>query len=86
MRQNNKRIARLMMDEIQRKRERMIDSAEKYGYTSDDTIKCSEELDELIYKYQCTFQKRHHEEEVKVIFQKMVMIYEKPIHHMKVTS
>lgn len=38
--------------QIQEKRERMIDSAKKYGYTNEYTIRCSEELDQLIFEYQ----------------------------------
>ncbi|KOP81869.1 Spo0E family sporulation regulatory protein-aspartic acid phosphatase [Cytobacillus solani] len=41
-----------ILTQIQEKRERMIDSAKKYGYTSEYTIRCSEELDQLIYEYQ----------------------------------
>ncbi|MFE8698014.1 aspartyl-phosphate phosphatase Spo0E family protein [Cytobacillus sp. FJAT-53684] len=43
--------------QIQEKRERMIDSAKEHGYTSDSTIRCSEELDQLIYEYQRERQK-----------------------------
>ncbi|MBP2239915.1 stage 0 sporulation regulatory protein [Cytobacillus eiseniae] len=38
--------------EIQKKREVMINIAKKHGYRSDCTIRCSEELDQLIYEYQ----------------------------------
>lgn len=44
-----------MLDEIQRKRKRMIETARKSGLTSDDTIRLSQELDRLIYEYQCLF-------------------------------
>lgn len=44
-----------MLDEIQRKRDRMIETANKSGLTSDDTIRQSQELDRLIYEYQCMF-------------------------------
>ncbi|MED3552410.1 aspartyl-phosphate phosphatase Spo0E family protein [Cytobacillus praedii] len=48
MGENRKKI----LTQIQEKRERMIDSAKKYGYTSEYTIRCSEELDQLIFEYQ----------------------------------
>ncbi|MEH7522201.1 aspartyl-phosphate phosphatase Spo0E family protein [Bacillus sp. JJ1503] len=60
---------------IQEKREKMINSARKYGYTSEDTIQCSQELDQLIYEYQLTI---HHsekiEEEVRFPFKKMILV------------
>ncbi|MDE3838315.1 aspartyl-phosphate phosphatase Spo0E family protein [Bacillus methanolicus] len=47
-----------MMKEIQHKREKMIDSAQKHGLTSERTIRCSQELDMLLNEYQRTFQSR----------------------------
>jgi stage 0 sporulation regulatory protein len=44
-----------MLDEINLKRELMIKSAEATGFTSKETIDHSQELDKLIYEYQCTF-------------------------------
>jgi stage 0 sporulation regulatory protein len=44
-----------MLDEINLKREMMIKSAEATGYTSEETIFYSQELDKLIFEYQCTF-------------------------------
>jgi stage 0 sporulation regulatory protein len=44
-----------MLDEINIKREMMIKSAEATGYTSEETIFYSQELDKLIFEYQCTF-------------------------------
>lgn len=41
-----------IMSAIQKKREVMIQSAKEKGYTSDETIKHSQELDELIFRYQ----------------------------------
>ena len=41
--------------EIQKKRNSMIDLAQKKGFTNFDTIKCSQELDQLIYQYQKLF-------------------------------
>ena len=33
----------------------MIDLAQKKGLTNDDTVKCSQELDQLLYQYQAFF-------------------------------
>lgn len=44
-----------MMKAIQQKREAMIRSAKETGYTSEETIKHSQELDKLILQYQLAF-------------------------------
>lgn len=64
-----------MLDEIQKKREKMIESAKRKGYTNVDTIRYSQELDQLIYEYQC-YSKRtgKQEEEVKIVFRQMMVI------------
>lgn len=46
-----------MLIEIQKKRENMIDLVHQKGLANDDTIKCSQELDQLIYQYQLFFHK-----------------------------
>ncbi|WP_237562810.1 aspartyl-phosphate phosphatase Spo0E family protein [Bacillus dakarensis] len=76
MDQNNEE----MLEEIQKKREKMIESARKNGFTSVDTIRYSQELDRLIYDYQCTFQKaNHHTQEVKIVFKQMMLIWPKAL-------
>lgn len=47
--------SKTILVEIQKKRENMIELVHKKGLTSDDTIKCSQELDQLIYQYQLSF-------------------------------
>ncbi|MFD1363171.1 Spo0E family sporulation regulatory protein-aspartic acid phosphatase [Lentibacillus salinarum] len=37
---------------IEQKREQMIATASKYGIENDKTLKCSQELDKLIWKHQ----------------------------------
>ncbi|MCM3029168.1 aspartyl-phosphate phosphatase Spo0E family protein [Niallia sp. MER 6] len=37
---------------IQKKREVMIEEAQRSGYTSEETVEYSQELDELIFQYQ----------------------------------
>lgn len=41
-----------LLTEIQNKRENMIECALQTGYTSEDTIRHSQELDRLIYQFQ----------------------------------
>ncbi|WP_270573886.1 aspartyl-phosphate phosphatase Spo0E family protein [Bacillus glycinifermentans] len=41
-----------LLDSINEKRQMMVKAAEIYGYTGDETIKRSQELDQLIYQYQ----------------------------------
>lgn len=65
--------SRLMLDEIQKKREKMIETANRKGFTSDDTIRYSQELDQLIYEYQCFFNGKR-EDEMKLNFRQMMFI------------
>ena len=51
-------INKTILIEIQQKREVMIDLVNKKGISNDDTIKCSQELDQLIYQYQYFFRKK----------------------------
>ncbi|MCY8271958.1 aspartyl-phosphate phosphatase Spo0E family protein [Bacillus sonorensis] len=41
---------------INEKRQMMVEAAELYGYTGDETIKRSQELDQLIYQYQKVYE------------------------------
>lgn len=67
-----------MIEEIKVKRELMINSANKLGFTSEETIKYSQELDELINKYHRTVgQASRANEEVKFAFKQMIMIWPK---------
>ena len=51
-------INKTILTEIQQKREVMIDLVQKKGISNNDTIKCSQELDQLIYQYQYSFRKK----------------------------
>ncbi|WP_066066081.1 aspartyl-phosphate phosphatase Spo0E family protein [Neobacillus soli] len=67
-----------MIEEIKVKRELMINSANTLGFTSGETIKYSQELDELINKYQRVLgQASRPNEEVKFAFKQMIMIWPK---------
>jgi stage 0 sporulation regulatory protein len=64
-----------ILTQIQEKRERMIDSAKKYGYTSECTIRCSEELDQLIFEYQREKQNdKKQKKKIKIKFSLKLMI------------
>ena len=51
-------INKTILIEIQQKREVMIDLVNKKGILNDDAIRCSQELDQLIYQYQYSFRKK----------------------------
>jgi stage 0 sporulation regulatory protein len=71
-----------LLEEIQRKRALMIDSARRTGFTSDETVAFSQELDQLIYKYQCCLQDfLQEEQEVKIIMKQLMLFWPKtPVH------
>lgn len=65
-----------MIEEIKAKRELMINSANTLGFTSEETIRYSQELDELINEYQKVMgQASRPNDEVKFAFQQMIMIW-----------
>ncbi|WP_342434088.1 aspartyl-phosphate phosphatase Spo0E family protein [Neobacillus sp. FSL H8-0543] len=64
-----------MLEAIKSKRESMINCANKKGFTCEETIKYSQELDLLINEYQKVTM--HSNEEVKFAFNKMIMIWPK---------
>jgi stage 0 sporulation regulatory protein len=67
-----------MIEQIRVKRELMINSANTLGYTSEETIKYSQELDELINDYHRVMgQASRPNEEVKIAFKQMIMIWPK---------
>jgi stage 0 sporulation regulatory protein len=63
-----------MMKEIQHKRKKMIDCAQKHGLTSERTIRYSQELDMLLNEYQRTFQSSTLQEKVKTPRKRMMLI------------
>ena len=54
----------------------MIDLALEKGLKSDDTIKCSQELDQLIYQYQVFFRQKQQKREAKK--RKLVFFFYSP--------
>lgn len=47
-----------MLATIQQMREKMIESAQANGLGGEKTIECSQELDKLIFEYQCLSQEK----------------------------
>lgn len=69
-----------MLEEIQRMRIKMIDSAEKHGLTNEDTIRYSQELDQLIYQYQRMIQNNPKgQAELLFVFGKMTRVWPKSL-------
>ncbi|MCL6571931.1 MAG: aspartyl-phosphate phosphatase Spo0E family protein [Bacillus sp. (in: Bacteria)] len=69
-----------IIEEIKVKKGLMIKSANTLGYTSNETVKYSQELDELINEYQREMrQTSKSNDEVKIIFKQMIMIWPKAL-------
>ncbi|WP_144548705.1 aspartyl-phosphate phosphatase Spo0E family protein [Bacillus sp. X1(2014)] len=67
-----------MIEEIKEKRQLMINSANSLGFTSEVTIKYSQELDELINEYQKAMEgSSRPNDEIKLAFKQMIMIWPK---------
>jgi stage 0 sporulation regulatory protein len=67
-----------MIEEIKAKRELMINSAYSLGFTSEVTIKYSQELDELINEYQKVMEASSRpNDEIKFAFKQMIMVLPK---------
>lgn len=67
-----------MIQEIKMKRELMINSAYSQGFTSEITLKYSQELDELINEYQKVMEQiQRPNDDIKFAFKQMIMIWPK---------
>lgn len=67
-----------MIEEIKMKRELMINSAYSQGFTSEITLKYSQELDELINEYQKVMEQiQKPNDDIKFAFKQMIMIWPK---------
>jgi stage 0 sporulation regulatory protein len=67
-----------MIEEIKMKRELMINSAYSQGFTSEITLKYSQELDELINEYQKVMEQiQRPNDDIKFAFKQMIMIWPK---------
>lgn len=69
-----------MLNEIRNKRELMINCANKYGYTNEETIKYSQELDILINQYQRAMEyTAKPNDEVRISFKQMILVWPKSL-------
>jgi stage 0 sporulation regulatory protein len=69
-----------MLEEIKSKRELMINCANKHGFTNEETIRYSQELDELINEYQKAIgQSSIPNEEIIFSFKQMTLIWPKAL-------
>jgi stage 0 sporulation regulatory protein len=60
--------SREMLATIQQMREKMIECAQVNGLDGEETIECSQELDKLIFEYQClSKEKKKSKKEIKII-------------------
>ena len=67
-----------MIEEIKMKRELMINSAYSQGFTSEITLKYSQELDELINEYQKVMEQiQRPNDDIKFALKQMIMIWPK---------
>jgi len=67
-----------MIEEIKHKRELMIKSANTLGFTSEVTVRYSQELDELINEYhRMTEHETCSKEEIKFAFKEMILVWPK---------
>ncbi|WP_240390698.1 aspartyl-phosphate phosphatase Spo0E family protein [Bacillus sp. Y1] len=65
-----------MLATIQQMRERMIESAQANGLGGEETIECSQELDKLIFEYQCLSQeKKKSKKEIKITRKQAMFVW-----------
>lgn len=65
-----------MLATIQQMREKMIESAQANGIGGEETIECSQELDKLIYEYQCLSQeKKKIKKEIKITRKQALFVW-----------
>ena len=64
-----------LLDEINERKSKLYDSVKEKGLSNEDTIKRSQELDQLIFQYQRkTLKNRKRQEEKKSVLQQMMCI------------
>ncbi|WP_353654078.1 aspartyl-phosphate phosphatase Spo0E family protein [Bacillus sp. ISL-55] len=67
-----------LLKEIDRARELMVAAAMESGYTSEETIYRSQELDRLIYEYQTLCRETEiQRQKAKVLFRQMILLTKK---------
>jgi len=69
---------RALLMEIDRMRERMVTSASESGYTSEETIRFSQDLDHLIFEYQTLCKEAEIQRQSgKLLFRQMILLTKK---------
>jgi stage 0 sporulation regulatory protein len=69
---------RALLKEIDRMRERMVTSASDSGYTSEETIRFSQNLDHLIFEYQTLCKEAEiQRQRGKLLFRQMILLTKK---------
>lgn len=67
-----------LLKEIDRARELMVAAAMESGYTSEETIFRSQELDRLIYEYQTLCKETEiQRQKAKILFRQMILLTKK---------
>lgn len=67
-----------LLKEIDRKREEMVSVAQQTGFTSEETVRCSQELDKLIYEYQTLCRETEiQRQRGKLLFRQMILLTKK---------
>jgi stage 0 sporulation regulatory protein len=67
-----------LLKEIDRIRELMVASALETGYTSAETVRRSQELDNLIYEYQSVCRETElQRKKTKILFRQMILLTKK---------
>ena len=67
-----------LLKEIDRKREEMVSVARETGFTSEETIQCSQDLDTLIYQYQTLCRETEiQRQKGKFLFRQMILMSKK---------
>ncbi|WP_026584763.1 aspartyl-phosphate phosphatase Spo0E family protein [Bacillus sp. J33] len=70
----------LLLAEIQQKKEMMIETAKRNGLASDETIRCSQELDKLIFEYQCIIKsEKEQKKRMRISFRQMILLWKKAV-------
>jgi stage 0 sporulation regulatory protein len=67
-----------LIKEIDRKRKQMVSLAKETGFTSEETVCCSQELDRLIYEYQTLCRETEiQKKRGKLLFRQMILLTKK---------
>lgn len=63
------------LNQIQKKREEMIDLGKCYGLTDKKTVACSQQLDELLNEYHYLFQEGNDQDQASIVKEMSFILY-----------